>query len=965
MSHEYWRSLEGRAGTPRTRAFAENEFPEPVEEGLSLDRRTMLLLMGTSLSAAGIAACRRPEEKILPYVNAPENVVPGIPRYYATSMPLRHTAYGLVVESHEGRPTKIEGNPIHSGTAGRSTARIQAAIYDLYDPDRSRFVTTASSEANWETLVSAWQSRHEAHSANGGKGLAVLSPAFSAPTLFRLEQAFRERYPEARFVTWEPAGDENAQDGLRIATGQDREMKLHVDQASVILAIDSDFLVNEDESVRHARGFAEGRQQPKQGMNRLYSVESNLTATGATADHRKRLRASDVEAFLSALANAVGASGKAVAIPGIDARWIAAVAKDLKANGGKSLILGGPHLSPAAHAAILVLNSHLGNIGRTLTLHDPEYGSQASTKDFGELVTAMVAGEVETLVILGGNPVYDAPADLDFAAALAKVDTSIHLGSHSDETGEKTTWHVPEAHFLEAWGDVRTQGGALGVVQPLILPLFKGKSRIELLSLVVSGADRPGYELVRETWKPILGVGDYKQRWSRVLHEGYINGMEAALADVPIDARALAALSTAIDTEGTELVFRRSPALDDGAFANNAWLQELPDPITKLTWDNAALFSPATAASLGLSNGDLARLKLGDREVLSPVFVLPGHADRSVTLTLGYGRKRAGRVGNGVGVDFYPLRTTDSPGFVSGVVIDRIRGEHLLASTQDHGSMEDRPLALESSLAAFRKNEKFVEDRLVKAPTSELWKQHRYEDSPQWGMTIDLNACTGCNACMVACQSENNIPVVGKDQVSRGREMHWIRIDRYFSGDENDPGVVFQPVPCMHCENAPCEQVCPVNATVHDHEGLNTMVYNRCIGTRYCSNNCPYKVRRFNFYNFTKDTPETLKMANNPDVTVRSRGVMEKCTYCTQRINKGKLDAKIAGRKLSDGDILTACQQSCPSKAIEFGDILDEKSAVAANKRNPRNYVLLGELFTKPRTSYLARIRNPNPKLEA
>ena len=731
-------------------------------------------------------------------------------------------------------------------------------------------------------------------------------------------------------------------------------------------------------------------------MNRLYAVEGVHSLTGAMADHRLRLESRQIAPFLAALAARLAAPGAAAGAPstssgqagvaGVDPRWIDALAKDLLANRGKGLIVAGDRQPAAVHAAVCALNTHLGNTGRTISYYETKDAALPSLSSLTSLVSAMQAGTIKTLVVLGGNPVFDAPADLDFASALAKVPQSIALGHTVDETSVKATWHIPRAHYLESWGDARAVGGTLSVVQPLILPLFGGRTPIEVLGLMVGGKDRPGYDIVRETWKPILKEAEFDRKWNRVLHDGLLAGSELpevvpALKGEPLaelgrlrGGAASASQGAPPSPGGLEIVFLPSPALHDGRFANDGWLQELPDPLTKLTWDNPALVSPKTAEARGLKSEDVVRLDYAGRSLELPVWVLPGMTDGVVALTLGYGRSHAGRIGSGVGVDVFKVRASQAQGFDSGVTLTRLGRTYPLSATQEHGSMEGRPVVRESTLTELSASAKASADRPAAGahpaagaqPHFSLWKEHAYDTGPQWGMTIDLNSCIGCNACMVACQSENNVPVVGKAQVAKGREMHWIRVDRYFSGDPSgNPETVVQPVPCMHCEDAPCEQVCPVSATVHDAQGLNVMVYNRCIGTRYCSNNCPYKVRRFNFFNFTKDTPETLKLAMNPDVTVRARGVMEKCTYCTQRINRVKIDAKLEGRELRDGDVKTACQQACPASAIEFGDIRDGSSRVAQAKADPRNYALLEELNTKPRTTYLAKVRNPNPDLKS
>jgi molybdopterin-containing oxidoreductase family iron-sulfur binding subunit len=937
----------------------------------------MITLIGASMSLAGLTGCdivRRPVENIVPYVTAPEEIVPGIPRYYATTMPFGRSAYGLIVESHEGRPTKIEGNPAHPSTLGASSSRIQASILGLYDPDRSQVVRLKGEQKSWADFVAAWAELSKAPAADGGAGLAVLSESFSSPTLARLTTEFRTRYPKAAWATYEAVSDENRLAGLKSATGRDVDLMLRMDQASVILSLDADPLLTDAEMIRHARGFAAGRRAGASGgaMNRLYVVEGVFSLTGAAADHRLRLESRQIASFLAALASRIGSPTAAAgaAIPGVDPRWIDAVAKDLQANRGKGLIVAGDRQPAAVHAAVCALNESLGNTGKTVSYFETRDASLPSVSSLASLVSAMKGGAVQTLVVLGGNPVFDAPADLEFAAAMAKVPHAIVLGHAVDETSSKAEWHIPRAHYLESWGDARAVGGTLSVVQPLILPLYGGRTSVEVLGLMVGDKDRPGYDIVRDTWKPILGEAEFDKKWNRVLHDGLLAGSELTEIAPGVKTEALAPAAASGSAGGLEIVFVPSPSLHDGRFANDGWLQELPDPLTKLTWDNPALVSPKTAETLGLATEDMVRVESSGRSVELPVWVLPGMSDGVVALTLGYGRSHAGRIGSGAGFDAFTVRRSSAPGFDGGARITKLGRRYPLSATQEHGSMEGRPIVRESTLAELHAPKEGEAAGTLGVFEEQprhfsLWTPHAYDRGHQWGMTIDLNSCIGCNACMTACQSENNIPVVGKDQVKRGREMHWIRVDRYFSGDPaGNPEVVYQPVPCMHCEDAPCEQVCPVAATVHDGEGLNVMVYNRCIGTRYCSNNCPYKVRRFNFYNFTKDKPESLKLAMNPDVTVRARGVMEKCTYCTQRINRVKIDAKLAGREIVDGDVKTACQQACPASAIEFGDIRDQSSRVAKAKADPRNYALLEELNTKPRTTYLSKVRNPNPELE-
>ena len=1001
VTPKYWRSLAELEESPESRAFLEREFQEGASElPEGITRRDMITLLGASLSLAGLSGCiRRPVEEIVPYVIAPEDSVPGVPRYYATTMPFRRSAYGLIVESHEGRPTKIEGNPAHSATLGASSARIQASVLGLYDADRSQVVRLKAEPKSWADFVTAWAELSKAHAADGGAGLAVLSESFSSPTLARLATEFRARYPKATWATYDAISDENRLAGLRSVTGRDVDLALRFDQASVILTLDADPLLTDPEMIRHTQGFAAGRRAGASGgeMNRLYAVEAVFSLTGSVADHRLRLPSRQIASFLAALAARLGtgaASQGGAGLPELAQRWLDPLAKDLLANRGKCLIVAGERQPAAVHAAVCALNTSLGNTGKTVSYYETKDAALPSASSLASLVSAMNGGTVQTLVVLGGNPVFDAPADLDFAAAMAKVPHSIALGHSVDETSSKAEWHVPRAHYLESWGDARAVGGTVSVVQPLILPLFGGRTAVEVLGLIVGDKDRPGYDIVRDTWRPILGEAEFDKKWNRVLHDGLLAGSELPEVVPGAKAESFAELAGAPGSaSGLEIVFVPSPALHDGRFANDGWLQELPDPLTKLTWDNPALVSPTTAKSLGLESGDMVRVDYSGRSLEVPVFLLPGMSDGVVALTLGYGRSHAGRIGSGVGFDAFKVRSSKAPGFDSGANLTKLGRRYPLSATQEHGSMEGRPVVRESTLTELRskppekpaagaeqaagahaegsapppkkgevsKHGVFAEH----TPHFSLWKEHTYDQGLQWGMTIDLNACIGCNACMVACQSENNIPIVGKTQVANGREMHWIRVDRYFSGDPlGDPEVVFQPIPCMHCEDAPCEQVCPVAATVHDGQGLNVMVYNRCIGTRYCSNNCPYKVRRFNFFNFTKDTPNILKLAMNPDVTVRARGVMEKCTYCTQRINRVKIDARLAGREVRDGDVKTACQQACPASAIEFGNLRDPESRVVKAKADPRNYTLLEELNTKPRTTYLAKVRNPNPDLE-
>jgi molybdopterin-containing oxidoreductase family iron-sulfur binding subunit len=973
IDRTYWRSLEQRAGDPQAQSFAEREFQEGASELPDVSRRHMLQLLGASLSLAGIASCRRPVEKIVPYVNAPEQVIPGIPRYFATTMPVGLDAYGVVVESHEGRPNKIEGNELHPSTIGRSNSWIQAAPLNLYDPDRSPHPLASGEHSDWAAFASSWSTIES--SLGDGAGLAILTESWASPTKARLAAAIRTRYPAATWATYESVSDENIFAGLAIATGQPMRPLYHLDQARVVVSLDADILQTESDNVRNTAGYAKARQIDKAGhgeMNRLWAVEATHSVTGANADHRIRLAASQIPAFVAALGARLSVSGLSGTMPtAVDSKVVDALIDDLQHHRGSSLLVAGRRQSAEVHAAVYAINAALGNVGQTLDLREladtaiPDRGSLAS------LVATMNGGQISTLVMLGGNPVYDAPADLDFAAALAKVSTTIHLADRVDETSAQVMWHLPRTHFLEHWSDARSADGTMSIVQPLIRPLFDAKSDDELMGLIALGADAEsgawpsGYELVRATW----ANGD-TSAWDRTLHDGLLAG-SALPPQTP--APIATPRPQATNSSGMELIFAASAAVLDGRFANNAWLQELPESMTKVTWDNAAILSPATATANSLKNGDRVKLTHDGVEAELPVWIVPGQADDTVVVALGYGRTHCGRVGDGVGVDVHPMRRSATFDLAVGASLAKVEGDHKFGQTQDHGSLEEpdlplstprkRPIAREATLEDYRKHPTFASEMVNVPHEHSLWEDHKYDTGYQWGMTIDLNACTGCNACVIACQAENNVPVVGRDEVHNGREMHWLRMDRYFAGDESNPEVMFQAVPCMHCENAPCEQVCPVSATVHDSEGLNAMVYNRCIGTRYCANNCPYKVRRFNFFNFTKDTPEIVQMAQNPDVTIRSRGVMEKCTYCVQRINAGRIHAKLEEREIRDGEVRSACQQACPANAIEFGNILDPGAKITAAKNSDRNYSMLAELLTKPRTTYLAKIRNPHPQL--
>jgi MoCo/4Fe-4S cofactor protein with predicted Tat translocation signal len=982
---EFWRSLEELSGTERFQDYLRREYPDQAEKMLDEpERRTVLKLMGASLGLAGLAACtKQPEERVLPYAKNPESTTPGVPIHFATAMPWARGSIGLLVENHQGRPTKIEGNADHPASLGATDSFAQAAVLELYDPDRSTTIQKRGRLQSYDDFLTDLRAECNVQGAKQGAGLAILTPTVVSPTFARQLREMRELYPRARIVQWEPIHRDEARAGAIAAFGRDAVAACAYDKAKVVLALDSDFLGGGPEGVRAARDFVKQRKVRKDqtAMSRLYVVESAPTVTGMMADHRLPRRAEDVEDFARRLARALGLDVKSSdrAIADVDT-WVKAVAKDLQANAGASIVTAGDWQPAVVHHLVAAINEKLGNVGKTLR-YLPPVGDlpqeQGHVEALRALVGEMNAGRVELLVMFGVNPVYDAPADLDVAAALKKVPLKVHSGLYLDETGILCEWHVPAAHFLESWGDARAADGTVSVVQPLILPLYGGKSVLEIANAMLNKAGESGYDAVRATWQKERPDA-FELNWRRWLHEGLVP--DTAVAPVTASVKPVSAAATTAP-EGIEVLFRPDPTVWDGRFANNGWLQECPKPATKLTWDNTVQLAPALAARLGLATGDVVDVTAGGRSVRGPVWVSPGHADSSITLHLGYGRVRAGQVGNGAGFDAYRMRTSASAWKVLGAQIAKTGENVRLASTQEHVDYDvvqdevkkrqilrvrtvDRFAADPHSLDEADRIHHFGEtDFYKKAVDREIAEQGRPVADQQWGMVIDLNACTACGACVTACQSENNIAVVGKDQVLRGREMHWIRIDRYFDGPQDNPRLHVQPVPCMHCENAPCENVCPVGATQHSPEGLNEMVYNRCVGTRYCSNNCPYKVRRFNFMLYSDYVTETLKLQRNPDVTVRSRGVMEKCTYCVQRINLTRITAKRELRKIRDGEILTACQQVCPTEAITFGDIADPKTAVARLRAEPHEYGLIEELNTKPRTTYLAKIRNPNPEL--
>jgi molybdopterin-containing oxidoreductase family iron-sulfur binding subunit len=972
---EYWRSLEELAGSQEFQEALHREFPKGASEWVdSVSRRGFLKVMGASLGLAGMTACTRlPLEPIVPYVRQPENVVPGRPMYYATAVTLGGYASPVLVESHLGRPTKIEGNDLHPASLGGTDIFTQASILGLYDPDRSQTVTSMGDVRSWQAFLAAIRGPLAAQKALKGAGIRILTTTIASPTLADQLRNFLKIYPEAKWHIWEPINRDNVFEGAKMAFGQPVETRYDFSKADVIVSLDADFLsAGFPGNTRYIRDFAARRNPDSGNMNRLYVIESTPSSTGAKADHRLPLVASRLNDFAESMFVTEWMNWN---ISGVKEQNFANVVRpDLANHHGSSVVITGDHQPPAIHALAHELNQTLGNVGKTVFYTDPVDANPVNhSESIKELVADMNAGKVDLLIILGGNPAYDAPADLNFADALKnKVALRVHHGLYQNETAELCHWHVNQSHELESWGDARAYDGTVSIIQPLIAPLYNGKSALEFVALLSSQADATGYDLVRAYWQKQHTGADFEQFWRKSLHDGWIEGTTFTPKAVTWKAPRIEDPAQP-DLNAIELNFRRDPTIYDGQFSNNGWLQELPKPMSKLTWDNAVLIGPKFAQKQGLKTEDVVELELNGKKIQGPVWIQAGHPDNSVTITLGYGRTRAGRVGTAQGFNAYALRTSAAPWIATGLQIRKTGETYKLASTQGMQSMDTpngshRPLVREATLAEYRKDPNFAKEE---EPPKELTLYQPYpydKEDYAWGMAIDLNKCVGCNNCILACQSENNIAVVGKEQCGIGRHMHWIRVDTYYQGDRDNPRAFFQPVPCMQCENAPCEVVCPVGATNHSTEGLNDMVYNRCVGTRYCSNNCPYKVRRFNFLLFQDwDTPQ-YKMMRNPDVSVRSRGVMEKCTYCVQRISERRIDAEREDRKINDAqhenELQTACQQSCPAEAIAFGNINDPNSKVSKLKAQARNYSLLGELNTRPRTTYLAEVRNPNPELE-
>ena len=986
----YWRSVDELADTPAFREMVEREFPTQAAEWIDpVSRRGFLKVMSASLALAGLSGCtKQPDEPIYPYVKEPEDLVLGRPVYFATAMPFNTGAVPLLVKTDAYRPIKVDGNPEHPVNRGSSDPLSQGSLLDLYDPDRSQRVINRGEVREFAAFLAAFRAMLSDKKASGGAGIYILSDTVTSPSLAAQWKSAQQSFPNAKWVQWDPVNRDSAYSASKTAFGEYYDAQYRLQDADVIVSLDADFLssITHPGFLRLAADYASRRKllDASVTMNRLYAVESTPTTTGFKAEHRLALKPSEIAPFAAALAAAVGGGGSAQAPSGEAGKLLSVIAADLKANAGKCVVIPGEQQTPAVHLAAIAINQALGNVGKTVVYTEtvnPMPSIQGP--DLVSLVSDMQAGKVDWLVILNANPVYTAPVDLHFEEALAKVKVSAHLGSHLNETGLATEWHINGAHYLESWSDTRAYDGTATVIQPMIDPLYGGKTAHDVIQSMLDQPDLSPYDVVRKTWQGSLSAGAAEHAWRKILHDGMVGGTAFEAKTVSAKVGDLQATAPSPADGTVEVIFRPDPNVYDGRYANVGWLQEIPKPVTSMSWDNAALMSYRTLAKFKLAEQDVIALESNGNTVLAPVLAVPGHPDDSVTVYLGYLRPHGGRVAGGLGFNAYSIRTSNALLFAPGATIKNTGKTYEFAVTKSHytdhrsvraggdgsgtHSLEGnealtRGIVRYATLDEFKENPNFAHEEEDPKPDTSLFANWRY-DKNAWGMAIDMNSCVGCNACVVSCYAENNIAVVGRHNTMTGRIMQWLRIDTYFEGDLDAPKAHFQPMNCQHCENAPCEQVCPVGATVHSPEGLNVMVYNRCVGTRYCSNNCPYKVRRFNFLLYSDWDTESLKLMRNPDVTVRSRGVMEKCSYCIQRISAAKISADKQNRDIRDGEVVTACQQACPTGAIVFGNINDKASKVAKVKAQQRNYGVLADLNTRPRTTYIAEVFNTNPEL--
>ncbi len=967
----YWRSLEELAETPEFEEFLVKEFPRqaaPLES--SLDRRGFIKLLGASLALAGLTSCVRPyhQDKFAPYVKAPEELVPDEPLLFASALTYGGYAQGVLIESYQGRPTKVEGNPDHPDSLGSSSTQMQANTLTLYDPDRSQFVVTGGNESSFEEFVRVFSTALSG--LQNGAGFHILSETVTSPTLTRQLADVLRQYPDAQWHQFDGL-QTGAHAGAVQAFGRAVQTRYDFANADVILSLDADFLGPGPGQLAYSQAFSERRRvrSAEDTMNRFYALEVSPTITGSMTDHRVALTPTQIAAAARHIAGQLGVQGATGEWPeALEAAWVEALVEDLQGAGGRCVVIPGAEQPAEVHVLAHAMNAALGSVGTAVFYTEPVATHPADpVEPLRTLTEAANNGNVQVLLMLGGNPVYAAPNDLNFAQALTNVPFSAHLSMYQDETSARSTWHLPQTHELETWSDARAFDGTATVMQQMIEPFYNGISAHQVLAAILGDTDSGPLELVQATYQDQV-QDDFDAFWRQTVYQGTVNGTAFKPLQPKLRANALAGAQVAPAGEGLEVAFRLDPNILDGRYSNNGWLQELPKPFSKLTWDNTAMIAPALAERQGLSNGDMVRVTVGQRNLTLPVWLTPGQADNLIVMHLGYGRKNAGHIGTDVGFDVNALRTTATYWHAAGAQLTPTGDHYTLASTQMHHSLdtkgvENRHIIRHGTLAELKaepEHPHFVHP--VEHPESDLYSNFSYPGS-KWGMVVDMNVCTSCNACVTACQAENNVPIVGKDQIAVGREMHWIRVDAYYSGDIDDPSFYSMPMMCQMCEQAPCEPVCPVGATVHDHEGINVMVYNRCVGTRYCSNNCPYKVRRFNFLQYSELEDTSLAMLANPNVTVRSRGVMEKCNYCLQRIRKASIYAGNERRPIGPSEVVTACQSACPTNAIVFGDLNNEASTVVATKRSVLNYSVLSELNTQPRTTYLAKITNPHPAL--
>ncbi|WP_166254595.1 4Fe-4S dicluster domain-containing protein [Marinobacter salicampi] len=945
-----------------------------------ISRRQTFHLLGASVALAGLTGCGRPpEEDLIPYVRMPEHSVPGQARYYASAIALGGYGHGVIAENHEGRPTKLEGNPDHPATLGSCDAITQAAVLSLYDPDRSASVMRRQAVSDMGSLLAELRQKQDDWDREEGRGLCLLTGTISSPSQRARIAKMQERWPRARWFLHEPVDRRQVFRASQRLFGEALEPRYRFTEAEVVLSLDADFLQSPPGFLRYAHDLMSRRRpvDPDEAFTRLYAIESTPVITGATADHRLGLAYPEVDAAARQLARELGLDVPPPERNVLPEDWVTAVVEDLRSHEGAALVVPGEQQSETVQVLAHAMNQELGAFGGPLAWMQPVAGDPL-LPGLEELAQAARDGEVESLVVLAANPVYTAPAESGFRTLFSQIPWRLHWGEYQDETARLSLWHVPATHDLESWGDVRAFDGTVSLIQPMILPLTGGWTALQMLAAIGEGVESDPLQLLRDHWQQnSAGLetitdsqddkgGNFEDLWRRALRDGVVSGTAAetvmpgqrpqALADLP-ESQAV--------PEGLVLQPRPDPALWDGRYANNGWLQEMPRPITTLTWHNALLVSPALADSHKLEDGDMVELTRADRKLQVPVMVLPGQPEQSVSLSLGFGRDFGGRVADGVGISAYELLDPESP-WATVVQLQPTGSHRALAAIQTHHDIEGRDLIRAADLETYRRNPGFAQKEHHELSLyEEPWPAER-EAEHAWGMAIDLSACIGCNGCVTACQAENNIPVVGAEEIARGHDLHWIRVDRYFSGAPQNPAMVFQPVPCMHCENAPCEYVCPVGATQHSADGLNQMIYQRCVGTRYCSQNCPYKVRRFNWIDYTSAAAAypAEPAVQNPDVTVRSRGVMEKCTYCVQRISSVRQQAEAQERPIAEGELQTACQQACPTRAIVFGDLADETSEISRLKASPLNYSMLAHLNTRPRTTYLAAVKNPNPAIK-